>query len=432
MPTDIVDFDLPSVGQETLSDDVVFASTFMQEIEAEANGELDSADVGLTIEALEELALMHHPAIGRAEANIVALRGKWQQVGLRPNPVALYNVDEAGDADSAGLHKVTIGQTYVTAGKLGLRQQVVAAEIERARTNLEAERIRVKSGVRAEFQLALVAQERLDMTKQLRDIAKQSVQSVNAMHMASEASRIALLQAQTANAEAELAVETSEASLVAARERLIAVVGVNDLPQARLSGTVGIEIEPVSYEQLRSDVIAASPELAGRVAQIDQAQRSLRLACASVTPDINTQFAAGIDTATDDAFGSLQVSVPLPIINRNQGNIRRTRAEITVADRDLQRAELELKYRLAVAFQKYDVARLQRDRIREEIVPRAEETLELSVQAFEAGESSYLELLTVQRTLFEARLALLNATALASQSANLINNYLLSGVPPTN
>ena len=96
----------------------------------------------------------------------------------------------------------------------------------------------------------------------------------------------------------------------------------------------------------------------------------------------------------------------------------------------MRRTELELQWRLAQALQTYEVGRVRQNRIREEVVPRAEEMLTLSIQAFEAGESSYMQLLTVQRTLFEARLSLLNATASATQAANLIDNYLLRGILP--
>lgn len=417
--------------EESLSDDVHFATTFLAQADDTTIEPLEAESGVLTQEHLEQLALAHHPAIQEARSKVEALRGKWVQVGLCPNPVALYNIDEAGDAGSAGLHKFTLGQTYVTAGKLGLRRDVVAAEIEAAQADLSAARTRVQSDLRSVFQSTLVAQQRLALTKQIRDIATQSAKSVGDMQKAGEASRIEMLQSQTVEQEAVLAVETADAALAAARERLMTVVSAGELPSKDLVGEIGVELDAEVYEQIRSEVLLSSPQLAARGAEIAQAQRSLRLACASVTPDISMQLAAGLNTATDDTFGSLQVSVPLPITNRNQGNIRKSRADIVVADRALQRTELELKFRLAAAFQSYEVARLRRDRIRDEIVPRAEETLQLAVQSFEAGESSYLQLLTIQRTLFESRLSLLNANNVATQAANLIQNNLLSGIPPS-
>ena len=389
--------------------------------------EFEAVPSSMTLEHLEALAMAHHPVIGRAEARVASLGGKRLQAGLQPNPVAQYSSQQIGDEDSTGQHQMVIGQTIVTADKLRLQRSVVSAEIDQANADLAANRLRVQTDVRAAFQTALVAQQRLDLVGQLREIAEKSVLSVDAMVRAKESSRIELLQAQTELQQAMLAMETTEAKLVGARNRLSNVVAIGQLPPTRLEGTLDARIDELVFDKLQSNMIAASPELASRAAEIERARRSLRLACASITPNVNTQFGVGVDTATDDTYASIQVSMPLPITNRNQGNIQRFRAEVAEADRAMKLTELDLKQRLVTAFQSYEVARRRKERIREEVVPRAEETLSLSIQAFEAGEASFLQLLTVQRTLFESRLTLLDATAESARSANLINGYLLSG-----
>ncbi|MCG8648464.1 MAG: TolC family protein, partial [Pirellulales bacterium] len=311
--------------------------------------------------------------------------------------------------------------------KLQLQRQVVASQIDQAQAELAVNRLRVQTDVRAAFQSALVAQQRLDLVKQLQDIARKSLESVEAMVAARESSRLELLQAQTALQQAVLAVETAAATLRGARARLTSVVAAGPLPSLPLEGELDDHVNGMVLETIQSELMSSSPQLASRAAEIQRAQNSLRLACAGVVPNINAQLGVGFDAATDDTYGSIQVSVPLPIVNRNQGSIRQFRAEITESDRALRQTELGLQQQLATAFQSYEVARLRRERLEDEILPRAEETLQLSVEAFNAGEASFLELLTVQRTLFTARLTLLDATAQAAQSANLINGYLLSG-----
>ncbi len=299
---------------------------FLEEVDVVTLGQGENDSSVVTLDELESLALAQHPAIAEAEAKVASLRGKWLQVGLKPNPFIQYNSDEIGSAASSGLHAAMLGKTFVTANKLSLNRQVVAAQIEQARADWDAARIRVLSDVRAEFQNALVAQERLELTKQLRDIAGKSLVSVDAMNRASEASRIDLLQAQTVLQQAELAVETANAGLIGARERLAAVASIDRLPADRLVGTIGIDLEIADYDAIASELVAASPEIANRVAEISRAQQALRLACATVTPNFVAQVGAGVDTSIDETFAVVQVTVPLPITNRNQGNIRSTRA----------------------------------------------------------------------------------------------------------
>ncbi|WP_164104275.1 TolC family protein [Candidatus Laterigemmans baculatus] len=386
-----------------------------------------SADRGLVLEELESLAFGNHPAIGEQQARIAALHGQWVQAGLPPNPTAQYEAEEIGVDDAAGLHSLSLGQTLVTGNKLALRQSVIAAEIRRAEANLAADRMRVRTDVRRAFTAALVAQRRLELSERLLEIAELSTESVSQMLAAAEVSRVELLQAQNEAQQSELAVETASAALAGARRQLAAVVGVPQLPPERLAGELSTELEPIPYDAALAELIAASPELADRAAAVERARRSLRLACAQVTPNLNFQAGAGYDAGSDDTYGQVQVSLPIPIVDRNQGNTRRFRSEISAASLALQRTELSLGNRLADTLQQYETARLRAKRLEQEILPRAEETLELSRTAFEVGETSYLQLLTAQRSLFQSQLEMLAAVEQARQAAAMIDGFLLQG-----
>src|SRR5437588_8476442 len=97
----------------------------------------------LTLETLEALALANSPAVDKAEAEVRALRGKWLQSGLYPNPVLGYSGDEMGDAGTAGKQGAFLQQELVTSGKLGARREVVAREIEQAEQQLNVQKLRV-------------------------------------------------------------------------------------------------------------------------------------------------------------------------------------------------------------------------------------------------------------------------------------------------
>ncbi len=428
LPETVVRDEDPSAGADSSSDLTGEPAESIEPLPAPSSRPeevLATDPAELTLAHLESLAMTHHPSIARRRASIEALRGKWIQAGTPRNPVLQYNSDEIGNGGFSGLHRVAVAQTMITANKLGLAQNVVAAEMQQAQADLEVTRLQVQTDVRAAFLDALVAQQRLSLVDQLKQIAEKSSKSV--VQMGSESSRIELLQAQTELQRAVLAQETSQAELDGARRRLEAVVGIGALPVTPLQGTVDTNLNGLMFDRLSGETIQGSPELMRRAATIQRARHDYQLACASITPNVTAQLGVGVDAATDDTYGSVQVSVPLPLRNRNQGNLRRIRFEISEADRAYQQTEQHLASRLASVYQRYEVARRRRDRIESEIVPRAEETLKLTNQAYEVGESSFLQLLTVQRTLFEAQLQLLDATAEAAQSANLINGYLLSG-----
>jgi len=385
------------------------------------------ADDGLNLDELQSLALASNPAVAEMHARVEALRGRWVQAGLPFNPVAQYEAEEVGNEGAAGLHSIAIGQTIVTADKLRLRQGVIAAEIRRAEANLAADRLRIETDVATAFTAALVAQRRVELVEQLQRIAAESVESVNELLVAAEVSRAPLLQAQTELQQAELVVETAQTILVGTRRQLASVVGFAELPPERLVGDLDGELPEVPYADALDQLLTASPELADRAAAVDRAQQALRLAHAQVVPNVSGQVRVGYNTGTDDTFTGVQVSIPLLVNDRNQGNIRRARTEITAASLALQRTELDLANRLADTLQRYQTARIQTKRLTDQIIPTAEESLNLSRQAFEVGETGYLQLLTAQRTLFQTRLQVLDTIAEARQAAAQIEGYLLQG-----
>lgn len=379
----------------------------------------------ITLAELEAQAAANHPTTLAATARLSSLQGKWVQAGLPPNPFTQYNSEEIFNDDASGLHQLQIGQMFVTANKLSLAQCVVVEEIQAASAELETARMRVQTNVRAAFLSASVAQQRLQLVSQLQEIAEKSVESVDAMVRAEEVSRIALLQAQTEFQQAALEKETAKSNLDAARRKLASVVGIDALAPGQLAGSIEQPLETLAFEALRTQTNSLSPEITKRAAMIQRAHRSLQLARAQVTPNVTAQIGVGFDAVSDDTFTSIQVSMPLPIRNRNQGNIRQARSEINEADQQLRATELELTKRLTTAFRDYQNATILRDRMRAEIIPRAEEMLKLAVESFEAGESSYLELLTVQRTLFQSRLKELSAIGQGAIAANQIDGFLL-------
>ncbi|MDA9859581.1 TolC family protein, partial [Rubripirellula sp.] len=153
---------------------------------------------------------------------------------------------------------------------------------------------------------------------------------------------------------------------------------------------------------------------------------ALRLACAQVTPNVTAQVGAGVDTGSDDTYAVLGVTVPLPIRNRNQGNIRAARASVAAASSSIERTRLDLEGRLAMAVGRYDTARRRYERLRDNVLPGAEETFELSKTAFDAGESNYLTLLTAQRTLVNTQLRILDALDQTRQASAEIDGFLVT------
>ena len=379
----------------------------------------------ITLEEVVQGALAMHPELVKARASVDVARGRYQQAGLPYNPTLQYQSEEIGNEETTGLHSINVTQRFVTANKLSIAQRVEAQEIQRRQAIVEFAQLRVVTRVRTRFVNAWVAQQRLVLAEQITELAEEATESVKELLKAEEVSRRAFLQAKVELQQARLAQENSRVEEVATRRALAAAMGLPELREARLAAEFSETLTEMPWQTLLDELTFASPELATASAEIQRAKWSLSLACSQVTPDVTGQVGVGYDASTDDTFATVGVSVPLPIRNRNQGNIRAARAKVSQANAAIDQKRLDLNARLASTMAEYQKSLQQLRHVETEILPIAEETYELSREAFDAGETAYLQLLTAQRTLFTTRIRLLEAAASARLASARIDGWLV-------
>lgn len=372
---------------------------------------------GVSLQWIESLAIASHPAIAEARARVESTRGQYIQAGLPFNPVLQYQSDEVGNEGASGLHSLGLSQQIVTANKLSIAQQVQAQEIQKQSARLRVAELTVSARVRGLFAQSLVAQQRSQIADSIARVAEESLDSVSKLYEAEEVSKISVLQAKVELEQARIAAENAVTNYRASLQSLAAAAGGAELPDGPLVGDLEAMLVERPWEPLFAELSQMSPEMSLAGSELERAKWSLQLACAQVIPDVTVQAGAGYDGFSDDTFGVFGVSVPLPIRNRNQGNIRSARANVSAASAAIERTALDLQGRLAKAAGRYEVARTRYTRLQQSVIPNAEETFELSRQAFAAGELDYLQLLTAQRTLFNTQLAVLDAVGTASQTA---------------
>jgi cobalt-zinc-cadmium efflux system outer membrane protein len=361
-----------------------------------------------TLDSLEQLALASNPSLAELQASIDAANGRWLQVGLKPNPVAGLSIQEIGNDGSAGQYGVQIGQQFVTANKLDLNRNSAAWRVKQAEQQLAAQRLRVLTDVRRRFYAVLVAQERIVVANELRGIAQQSVEKAKELIKFQEPATV-LTQAEI---EAELAavlVDNFTTQQESHWRRLAAVVGVPDLPLQQVDGQLSTDAPKVVWEQAVERVRRESPEIAAAAAEVERSRWALHRADVESTPNVTIQTGIFYDESSSDPFAMLQMSMPLPVNDWNQGGIAEAQANVIAAEQSVQRVELSLQQRLASVYQQYEQARNQALRYETTILQKAQRNLDLNRQSYDSGQSSYLAVLTAQRSNSQARLAWLNA-----------------------
>ena len=137
------------------------------------------------------------------------------------------------------------------------------------------------------------------------------------------------------------------------------------------------------------------------------ARWAVERAIAGRVPNVNVQAGVQYDYSTQDTFARVQVGVPIPIFDRNQGGIAAAYGELASAQAVLGQRQLLLEQNLAAVLRDYLTARQRVEKYTSTILPATQQSLDMFRQAYQQGELDYLQLITAQRTYTEKHLAYL-------------------------
>ncbi len=374
---------------------------------------------------IEQLALASNPTYAQFASRVQALRGKWVQVGLGPNPNVGYVAEEIGDDASAGQHGAFVSQQFILGNKLELNRGIAAREIAQAEHDLSTQQRRILTDVRIAYYNVVIAQRKQEIARDLVEIGQKAVSAAKSLLEAEEINKVQVLQAQVETDNLRLVADQAVNETEAAWRRLESVIGDAQLDRTHLQGGVDDSPSQIVWEESLESILSQSPELAAAAANVDRARASYSRAVVQPIPDVTGQVAVQHNDASDFTVVGVQVSIPLPLFDKNQGRINQTRNEIAIAQRNVDRLRLNLKQRFATVYQNYVNAELRAQRYSSDILPRARETLELVNEGYKAGEVDYLTLLTAQRTFFRTRLAQVEAQRTLWTTTSEIQGLLL-------
>jgi outer membrane protein, heavy metal efflux system len=354
------------------------------------------------------LPLASHPAMRQAEGLVRAARGEWLQVGLRPNPQLGYVGNEIGDEGRAGMQGGYVSQEFVTAGKLGLSRAVALREVAAAEQRLERTRQQIITTVRMYYYELLAAERSLAFSHQLQQVGSQALQASELRLKALEGTQASVLQSRVEADSAQLLVEQAINRRDSARRRLGSILGIDQSAPPPLEDVFANGLPALDWETLRAKLLAENPELSELRFNIDRARWATQRATAGRVPNVTVMSGAQYDYATQFAMANVQVSLPIPVFDRNQGGISQAYGELTAAQAALDGRELMLTQQLATAMSDYNTSSRRVAKYSESILPAARQSLDLVSSAYEKGELEYLDILATQRTYTEKNLDYLN------------------------
>ena len=372
----------------------------------------------LSLDEALALALRGNPGLRAEAATVESTRAGEITAALRPNPTFTN-----GTVDLTG----GIGWTFERGGKR--RRRIASARLATAgaERDLEDARRTLVDTVRTTFTAALLA--RGNLRAAAANLANfQQVEDLNRVRYdkgeisGGDFLKIGLqkLQFQTDVQDADLAYRTARASL---RQAVFA-------PELAQDFEVSGELRPApvarTLAELEQLALAARPDLLSAETAVGKAEADVALARANAKVDVTVSLGwihTGPSLVSDEhvqpffSFGQSAnalgsgVSLPLPIFDRNQGEIARTRSEVVRARAAADTVRAQVIDDVETAFVSLRTSRERVDLFESVYLEKSHDSRDVAEFAYRKGATSILDLLDAERTDRATQLAYRQALA---------------------
>jgi outer membrane protein, heavy metal efflux system len=323
----------------------------------------------LTLGDLQRIAKAESPLLHSAAALVRAADGGVLQAGLLPNPIVGFAGDHINQNNSSGMLGGFVSQEFVLHCKTRLARAVAEADRELADQTYRTIENEVVAGVRRGYFAVLAAQETMRVSEALARFADEVYGLQVDLVRSGQSAAYEPLQLRVLAYQSRAQVVQARNRYVAAWKGLAVTVGRPDMPPMLLCGTIDQPMPLIRHETLQAKILAGHSMIAAAHVALERAHRELRLAEANRIPNVTVAGTVQHDDtmANHNTTYNVAVGVPVPIFNRNQGNILKARATVEKAAADVAAVENELAAQLARAFERYDNQRRlvvwSRDRI---------------------------------------------------------------------
>lgn len=339
------------------------------------------------------------------------------QAGLRPNPeLSLEAENVAGTGPYSGTqsseYTLSAGLPIELGGKRGARLDAARADLTVARLREQLALADIGLMVRQRYVSAVAAQARVELAQGVFDRSRELARVAQALVDAGREPPLRALRARSELAEAEAELKAAQAGALASRFALGALWSQDPAP---VPGTAFPEIAPPH------ELLAAYDGLETRLATAERAAAEAGVARERSLGRPDPTVSAGVRrfAESNDQALVVGISIPLPLRDRNQGNLAAAQARVRSAAAREAVAQLDYRQSVAEARAQYLAAEAKADTLEAQSLPQAEEALRLAQLGYREGKFELIEVLSagdardgIRRALIDAREAQGRAAAL--------------------
>ena len=367
------------------------------------------------VESYVAYALAHNPEIHAAKSQVAAAAYRVPQAASLRDPRLdlAYLPEPIETAAGEQRFRAQVSQEVPWPGKLPTRANVAEAETNARRAYLAAKELEIIDEVKQAYYRLYLAEQSLQITRQDRALLNNLAQLAKRRLETGKVSQQDLLRAQLEVANVDSEMIRIRDRLDKARTRLARLLHASPETKVQTLDKLNHAAAPKVLETLYARAIASRPELHARLAELDRDLLRADLACLERRPDV-TGSVAWFDTKSDgispvadgqDAW-LLGISANVPIYRKRiNAAVHEAEAQAHATRRSYEALRDKTQEEVSDLFLH---ARRQTelvDLFRQDILPRANQTLKVSMRAYEVGDIDFLQLVDNWRQVLRFKLA---------------------------
>lgn len=351
--------------------------------------------------------LQTNPSLMAGDRNVGIAEGERRQAGVIPNPELSWEVEDTRSATRTTT--VQISQPIELGGKRGARIEMAERGIDSAAIGQEQLRNELRAEVVGAFQGALLAKMRQELAEQSQRLSERGVAVVDARVKAGKASALEASRARLQYEEVRLEAARARDQHINAMNQLLALIGASSTNgEPSLSGDV-TDMPAIPSEVALLSRLDKVPQMRLARVEIDRQEAGIEVEKSRRIPDLTVSLGSQYSSADRERVNLVGLSMPLPLFDRNQGNVLAASRRADQA-RDLRNAaELRLRSEVQQAYQQWRTAQGAISGFEGDLLASADSALENTTRGFQMGKFGFIDVLDAQRTLIDVRSRYLQA-----------------------
>jgi len=379
-----------------------------------------SASMRVSLDDAIRLALEHNHALQAARTTILQSQALETTANLRPNPVLSWDAQflpifqpsqfTADYIDNQAQFDLGIGYTFERGKKRQHRLQAAKDATEVTRSTVADNERQLVFNVGAQFVAVLLAQSTIELAQQDLASFEKTVEISEVRRKAGDMSEGDLLKIKLQLLQFQNDLYSARLAKVQALAGLRQLVGFESVPddfdvQGRL------DYQPVhgGIDDLKALALRTRPDLRAAQQNVTASRSAELLAEANGKRDLGASFNYSHVAATNT--GAFFFNIQLPIFDRNQGEIARTRYVITQSEQLASETGQQVLTDVVDAFQALRTSEQIVQLYQGGYVDQATKSRDISEYAYKRGAASLLDYLDAERTYRANQLAYRQALA---------------------